>query len=33
MKRATILAVTFALATFVSAQDKDKAPAAPAASA
>ena len=30
MKRATILAVTFALATFVSAQDKDKAPAAPA---
>jgi tetratricopeptide (TPR) repeat protein len=33
MKRATMLAVTLALATFVSAQDKDKAPAAPAASA
>ena len=35
MKRATMLAVTLGLATFVSAQDKDKdkAPAAPAASA
>jgi len=33
MKRETMLAVTLALATFVSAQDKDKAPAATAASA